>query len=67
MTLRETISEIVLPPVFGEDRIRRFYAHQAADAILAAIRAHLATDEAVERADVAYFNAVQCNMTGVEC
>ena len=47
MTLRETISEIVLPPVFGEDRMRRFYADQTADAILAAIKAHMTGPEAV--------------------
>jgi hypothetical protein len=50
MSLREKISNQLVPPIFGDDPSRRKYANQAADAILALVRAHLTSDEAVERA-----------------
>ena len=49
MSLREKISNLIVPPVFGQDPAQRLFADGTADAILALVRAHLTSDEAVKR------------------
>ena len=57
MSLREKISNQLVPPVFGDDPSRRKYADQAADAIIALVLAHATSDEAMARASWAHMEA----------
>jgi len=59
VSLREKISNLIVPPVFGQDPAQRLFADGTADAILALVRGHLTSDEAVERAHSAYVAEVR--------